>query len=951
MVYNGFFRDSKDNTPYKVVIFTDGKQYQYRPYPTDTGFKIVPVAPVEITLTDTPFTVEYASEVEDIYKPYKCCTATVGIIADTYNTNLRATKRNEILVVLLKQKEDVVESNGYYENTTTGAKLYKKRTEALVDGVIKVIYNDYEPQALDNFLYSVEWVGFATPNTYNQPFNLVKEPFNLECQDALSTLQYFDYTRLTDGINCFEDCIKGLLTKVGNIYKNIYITNTIRVADSVSNRSILSRLYELEDNFFNEDNEPQDALTVLGELMKYINCTVVPYKDSLYIINYDAVRNHRNYYYTLTRDGNNISTDTTNTYYNGGLTLIDEPIINIDSTFFAGANTTLSTTNTYKKVKVVTDEYYISNIIADIDNENDYTDNYQWDANRQVKKRNGNTYTVTNVNFAGRLLEPVNDKNYTTTCYTYPKDILDSRETPTGGNTHFTTWYITDQTQYPTDLNSLLSTVGCTPVEYSINEIENIQDAYSSYNGKRAYFFHLATHYYSATNISNGWQPYALTLSGFTGTQPANNYIQPLITFTSKPIYIKMGQYLNLRGNWTYHTGNAEPYNSGWTTDQDTTLTSIINMRFIWAKVSVNCNGVVKWLANEGQSTSQNINVNYIWSDTEQWVKLWHNLEVTVPNNINAFDNTFSFFKNTRGIEGTSIELPTFNNSGAYATIEVTFNRPVGSCRGNTNYNFIPATTCMLEDFDIKVVDKSETEYITKEQKDNNEFSVNLDGEALDEYSQINLLLSSNYNKATNYSTVSVDKDKAVQRINNTNTGKVDIAEAVIVDSIATHYKAPNIVLNVDTHRELTPISLLTWANQFGGSKFIVAGFTKDYGNNITSATLEEKDNITEYPTIYYNNKVKNYRRNGDNLYNELVKTTKKPLTTPNPTIIPTVNFGNIDGEVMVTDDTNSTLLKDLYFEPYFYDGEIYLYIPSYLEDNVTANIDNNGVLRINYDI
>ena len=40
---------------------------------------------------------------------------------------------------------------------------------------------------------NVEWTGFVTPNLYDMDFVSDKEELEIECIDALSTLQYFQY--------------------------------------------------------------------------------------------------------------------------------------------------------------------------------------------------------------------------------------------------------------------------------------------------------------------------------------------------------------------------------------------------------------------------------------------------------------------------------------------------------------------------------------------------------------------------------------------------------------------------------------------------------------------------------------------------------------------------------------------------------------------------------------
>ena len=73
MYYWGFFRNldfsnDENGQLYKVVIITD-----WRNNSQTVG--------EELVLNDSPFTVEYSVE-DDIYKPYKCSTATIGILQE-----------------------------------------------------------------------------------------------------------------------------------------------------------------------------------------------------------------------------------------------------------------------------------------------------------------------------------------------------------------------------------------------------------------------------------------------------------------------------------------------------------------------------------------------------------------------------------------------------------------------------------------------------------------------------------------------------------------------------------------------------------------------------------------------------------------------------------------------------------------------------------------------------
>ena len=97
MYYWGFFRNldfsnDENGQLYKVVIITNWKNNEL-------------TVGEELLFTDSPFTVEYSTE-DDIYKPYKCSTATIGLLQRDINYNFNSATNNNVLVKLLKYKND-----------------------------------------------------------------------------------------------------------------------------------------------------------------------------------------------------------------------------------------------------------------------------------------------------------------------------------------------------------------------------------------------------------------------------------------------------------------------------------------------------------------------------------------------------------------------------------------------------------------------------------------------------------------------------------------------------------------------------------------------------------------------------------------------------------------------------------------------------------------------------
>ena len=172
MYHSGYFRNldtsrDKKGWLYKVVVITNflKDEFEYGGDLTLVGEK--------------PFSVSYETTEDDIYKPYKCSTATVSLLQREYNFSFNDTKGGNVLVMLLKAKNTVI------------------LEDKVQDKQINPHYN--RQLQVDRICYNIEWVGFATPNAYSQTYANLLDSFELEAQDALSTLQYFPY-RLEDKV-------------------------------------------------------------------------------------------------------------------------------------------------------------------------------------------------------------------------------------------------------------------------------------------------------------------------------------------------------------------------------------------------------------------------------------------------------------------------------------------------------------------------------------------------------------------------------------------------------------------------------------------------------------------------------------------------------------------------------------------------------------------------------
>lgn len=208
----GFFRDISDNL-YKVVIITDYQQY---------NSNLGQGQGEEITLLANPISIEYDSNSDDVFAPYRCSTMTVRFLQENFDESLNNALGNNVFVTLQK------EEGGRYKTL---------------------------------------WVGFATPNAYNQAFiNVVGDEFELECQDALSTLKHCKFKRQeTKQHFTIKAYIQVAFFQLGGLYKTcIYPTTPNNFLDTCIP----------QENWFDEDNEAMSWLQILEEICKYLGFTL-----------------------------------------------------------------------------------------------------------------------------------------------------------------------------------------------------------------------------------------------------------------------------------------------------------------------------------------------------------------------------------------------------------------------------------------------------------------------------------------------------------------------------------------------------------------------------------------------------------------------------------------------------------------------------------------------------
>ena len=220
----GYFRNL-ENELCKVIIITD-----YQHYHNNLGQQ----GQEEITLLSQPITIEYEGA-DDVFAPYCCSTMTLRFLQESFQEELNNTLGNNVFVTLQKEEK----------------------------GKYKTI-----------------WQGFSTPQLYNQPFiSTVGDTFELECQDALSTLKYcyFEKQQTKKHLSIF-DYVQLAFLQLGNLYTFVHFPSTPK--------NVVKSTYIQQENWFDEDGKGKSYLEIISEICKYMNWTLVTEGDEVYFIDH-----------------------------------------------------------------------------------------------------------------------------------------------------------------------------------------------------------------------------------------------------------------------------------------------------------------------------------------------------------------------------------------------------------------------------------------------------------------------------------------------------------------------------------------------------------------------------------------------------------------------------------------------------------------------------------------
>lgn len=311
MEYSGYFYDIKDNEQYTVKIITNNDDTQKE----------------QIILTDEPFLTEMNSEFDTLFTPLKTQVGTISMLSRWYKFDMFTTKPQGTKALLYKGDE-------------------------------------------------ILWTGYVEPELYDVGFDEFKEITEINIVDGLGSLKHIPYRSEDKQIRSFWYIINKVI-KNCNCYTGFYVSTNLRLSESDTD-SIINKIYLTELNFFEEkkDDEKDDDVAwkcdeVLEEIAKYLGMSVFSFKDKVFFVDYDAIRNNHNEYFYY-----NLDNDSYSRVNIGDSQVIDTSVVGC----------TLSMDQIYNKINVVAKLHTFDNVFPDAFNE-DKLVNITSDSDTSIENR------------------------------------------------------------------------------------------------------------------------------------------------------------------------------------------------------------------------------------------------------------------------------------------------------------------------------------------------------------------------------------------------------------------------------------------------------------------------------------------------------------------------------------------------------------------------------------
>lgn len=203
----------------------------------------------------------------------------------------------------------------------------------------------------------ITWCGFIKPELYTQDYSSKLFELELECQSAMSTLEFIPYKQIGEEVKVFVSfwtLLKNAITLSNAKYNSIVFPHVYSETESVylsDIDNVLKKMTLSEQNFFDEDDKAMTYKEVLEEICKLLNWTCVDWRGDLYFVDVD----HQGDYWQYSLD--------MKSWEPGKL----PNLLNVQKTGFSGSDHSLDLMPGYNKVTVKTSNYNVGKVFPEED--------------------------------------------------------------------------------------------------------------------------------------------------------------------------------------------------------------------------------------------------------------------------------------------------------------------------------------------------------------------------------------------------------------------------------------------------------------------------------------------------------------------------------------------------------------------------------------------------------
>lgn len=648
----------------------------------------------------------------------------------------------------------------------------------------------------------VIFYGYVTPNTYSQDYNNPLDELEIECIEDVSILKYYDYSTVgvEKTILTVRQLLNNIFKKIQNPYTKYYVfPNNIKLN---SNRNI-DTIYLNENNFFDNDSEqkPWKCEEILKELCKYFNLSCTKYKDTIYFIDYSALKKNITSCSKVNYTANTVETIS--------LTIDKHTLTEVDS---ADSDCSISKDDTYNEIRITSNSYPIDDyVIPEL-----YTDNsFETWENINTKYRN--------------LYKSYYDNTWKQHLYDFETHQEITPFTKESGN-----W-----SDYKRQLFGIFGKI----MKTSVIEVDDNETVSVSWNnhltfglGTRKYTIGSSNNddiYYSDyrnVSVSNleredSFRPVCLELKSKN-----NEYIYSPIKGVSYILFNGTVVYAST-GNLAYDADNnnyaESPETRHWRTAEPNTFKN--GVEFMEIELSI---GNKYWNGSEWTTTKSTFNLK-CGSDDFCW-----NTEYELTNNVNI----------ESGIEKKGFAIPMLPEDDLFGVLSIKLHKPklVGDYRymlgshgsdDSYSYFYIPYF-CHIKDFSIEFYNSKGDGYYwidNDNSEDDTEYFNIINENYVTEFNDMELKINTqNPDKKLSVSSTMYNDGstmKYITTLNDTVLNTNRLQENNIIERFYNHYCTPKNIIERTIYNYYIPTNLFNW-RQFNDMCIDTQNWNVKYNTN-----------------------------------------------------------------------------------------------------------------------